>query len=368
MTELFLATAPVFKVDGVVRGELARDVSRLEIEEATDGLKTLTLRLITPGPQEGQADEQLLYLDGSVIDFGKTIEVSIGPGDAARIVFTGLVSGIEADFPPAGDHPHIVVYAEDKLMSLRMTRRLKTWEQMSDADIAGAIASEHGLQSDATAAGPTYDVVQQWNQSDLAFLRERARLIQAEVWFEDEQLKFKSRSERSGTAITLIQGGDKLETVGCGLLDVRLRADLADQRTKVKTSGYDARTRDLIDEEAGSEAIQSEISAGRTGPEILQQAFGERVSYRVRESPLVGGEANAWARAEMLRRCRGFVTAVGTTNGTPDMVVGSRLTLSGVGAPFSGDGYYAVRVCHTYDLKSGHRTHFEAQRATINTQ
>ncbi len=50
----------------------------------------------------------------------------------------------------------------------------------------------------------------------------------------------------------------------------------------------------------------------------------------------------------------------------PDMVVGSRLTLQGVGAPFEGDGYTAVRVCHTYDLKSGHRTHFEAQRATVN--
>jgi Bacteriophage probable baseplate hub protein len=366
MTELLTATAPVFKVDGQVRGEFARDVSRLEIEEATDGLKSLTLRLIAQAQKGSEPDEQLIYLDGSLIDFGKAIEVSIGPGDAARIVFNGLVSGIEAQFPASGDLPHVVVYAEDKLMSLRMTRRLKTWEQMSDADIAAAIAAEHGLQSDVSAPGPTYDVVQQWNQSDLAFLRERARLIQAEVWFEDEQLKFKSRSQRSGTEITLIQGGDKPDTAGCGLLDVQLRADLAHQRTTVRTSGYDASARDKIDEEAGADAIDAEISGGRTGPQVLQQPFGERVSYRVRENPLVAEEASAWARAEMLRRCRSFVTAVGTTNGTPDMVVGSRLTLSGVGAPFNGDGYCAVRVCHTYDLKSGHRTHFEAQRATIN--
>jgi len=366
MTELLTATAPVFKVDGSVRGELARDVSRLEIEEATDGLKSLTLKLIAQGPQGSAPDEQLLYLDGAVIDFGKTIEVSIGPGDAARIVFTGLVSAIEACFPPAGGDPHVLVFAEDRLMALRTTRRIKTWERMSDADIAGAIAAEHGLQSDASAPGPTYDVVQQWNQSDLAFLRERARLIQAEIWFEDEQLKFKSRSQRNGTAITLVQGGDDPAIAGCGLLDVQLRADLAHQRTKVRTSGYDASARDAIDEEAGADVVQAEISGGRTGPQILQQAFGERVSYRVRENPLVAGEAGDWARAEMLRRCRSFVTAIGTTNGTPDMVVGSRLTLQGVGAPFEGDGYTAVRVCHTYDLKSGHRTHFEAQRATIN--
>ena len=357
MTDLFVATAPVFKVDGQTRGELARDVSLLEIEEATDGLKTLTLRLIAQGPQGNAPEEQQLYLDGQVVDFGKPIEVSIGPSDDARIIFTGQISGIEAIFAEGAD-PHVVVYAEDKLMQLRMARRMRTWENMSDADIAAAIAAENGLDADTAAPGPTYKVVQQWNQSDLAFLRERARLIQAEVWFEDDKLCFKSRSNRSATAITLVQGRD--------LIDVQVRADLAHQRTAVKASGFDAAARDQIDEEAGADAIQGEISGGRSGPAVLAQAFGERVSYRVRENPLVSSEANAWARAEMLRRCRSFVTVVGTTNGTPDMVVGSRVSLDRVGTPFNGDGYYAVRVCHTYDLNSGHRTHFEAQRATIN--
>ncbi len=358
MTELLAATAPVFKIDGSVRGELARDVSRLEISEATDGLKTLVLRLIAQGPQGNAPEEQQLYLDGSIVDFGKRLEVSIGQSASARIVFTGAISGIEALFAE-GSEPHVVVYAEDRLMDLRMTRRLKTWESVSDADIASAIAAEHGLSADATATGPTYAVVQQWNQSDLAFLRERARLIQAELWFEDNSLKFKSRGQRSGTPITLVQGRD--------LINVQLRADLAHQRSRVTASGYDAGTREAINEQAGDEVIQAEISGGRSGPAVLQQAFGERVSYRVRQAPLVANEASAWARAEMLRRCRGFVAVSGTTNGTPDMVVGSRLTLDRVGAPFNGDGYYTLSVCHSYDLAQGHRTHFEAQRATVNT-
>jgi hypothetical protein len=37
-----------------------------------------------------------------------------------------------------------------------------------------------------------------------------------------------------------------------------------------------------------------------------------------------------------------------------------------VGAPFEGGGYHATRVRHTYDLQQGHRTHFHAERATIN--
>src|SRR5579872_436624 len=180
MTDLLISKAPVFKVDGQVRGELARDLSALQIEEATDGLKTMTLRLIAEGPKDNAPEEKQLYLDGSIVDFGKPIEISIGPSDDARIIFSGAISAIEAGFSE-GAEPHVTIYAEDKLMALRMTRHIKTWENMSDADIANAIASNNGLSADTAADGPTYKVVQQWNQSDLAFLRERARLIQAEV-------------------------------------------------------------------------------------------------------------------------------------------------------------------------------------------
>ncbi len=93
--------------------------------------------------------------------------------------------------------------AEDALMELRQTRRMHTYKNVSDADIATRIASDHGLSPDAQADGPTYDVVQQWNQSDLAFLRERARLIQAEVWVDDGTLHFATRGSRTGTDLSL---------------------------------------------------------------------------------------------------------------------------------------------------------------------
>ena len=106
-------------------------------------------------------------------------------------------------------------------------------------------------------------------------------------------------------------------------------------------------------------------TGGRTGPAILEQAFGERISYRVREVPLVDAEARAWARAEMLRRARAFVTVCGVTRGSPDMVIGSIVRLERVGHPFDGDGYYVTHVRHTYDTTSGHRTRFTAERPTI---
>ena len=358
MTELLhYSSAPVLTVDGETQGGMARDLLRLEIEETTEGLKTLKAVLVGPGPKEGATAEVLQYLDGSVVDFGKSLSVSIGPPGSERVVFDGLVSALELDLD-ASHEPVVAIFAEDKLMKLRMTRRMKTYEQMSDADIAQEIASQNGLTADAAVDGPTYDVVQQWNQSDLAFLRDRAALVQAEIWMDGDTLNFKSRQNRQATDLTLVSGND--------LIEARIRADLAHQRTSVKVSGFDASARDSIAEEAGSEAISAGVAGGSTGVSILESAFGDRVSYRVRENALVGAEARAWARAEMLRRSRSFVTVEGTTSGTPDMVVGSTLTLDHTSDAFDGGGYYVTRVTHTYDLVSGHRTHFCAERPTVN--
>jgi len=357
MTEALLSYAgPMFEVEGDVKGEMARDILRLEIEETTAGLKSLMARFAAQGPADGSGDQRLLYLDGSVVDFGKKISVVLGAAPDAYNVFTGWISAMEAEFQE-GEEPEVAIFAEDKLMKLRMTRRMKTYENMSDGDIASAIAAEHGLTPEVDADGPSYDVVQQWNMSDLAFLRSRARKIQAELWVEDETLHFKSRGKRTATELTLVQGNH--------LINLRARADLAHQRTKVKVSGYDAGQREVIEEEAAVDTIQAEVSDGLTGPALLERAFGERVSYRVREAPLQATEATDWARGEMLRRARGFVTVTGTTRGSANMVVGSKLTLERTGHPFEGPNFYVTSVCHTYDLKNGFRTHFEAERATI---
>ena len=354
---LLKATVAVFKVEGEVRGDLSRDLVRLEVEEDTAGLRTLSARFLAFGPHANEPEERLLYLDGDPFDFGKRLEVSLGAPEDERVVFKGQLSAIEVDFEE-GAEPEVVVMAEDELMRLRMKRRSRTWEKKSDADIAQAIAGEHGLEAEVEAPGPTYDVVQQWNLSDLAFLRERARRIQADVGFAGGKLHFKSRDARRGPEITLVRGNH--------LLSVQLRADLAHQRGTVKVSGYDASKRERIEKDAGPSALGAEAAGGRSGPQIVERVMPGMESYRVREVPLKDDEAQDWARAEMLRRGRRFVTVSGTTRGTPDLVVGARLRLERVGRPFEGGPYYATRVQHTYDLQSGHRTHFDAERATVN--
>lgn len=282
----------------------------------------------------------------------------IGSDDDPVTAFEGKISALEVEFGE-GQESKVSVFAEDELMQLRLTRRVQAWKGKTDAQIAQAIAERHGLEHDADAPGPSWESVQQWNMSDLAFLRERARLIQAEVWVEGGKLYFKARPARQATTLSLARGGD--------LLALSARADLAHQRTGVRVRGWDADRAEAIDAWAPGSLIRDEVGgSGRTGPELLERAFGKRSSLRVREVPHDGDQAEAMAEAELLRRARGFVQVSGVSRGSARMVVGTRLTLDHAGAPFSGEGYVVTEVCHSFDREHGFRTRFDAERATVN--
>jgi phage protein D len=351
------STTPTFRIGGAEKHELARDALAVEVEEDNTGMKRLRLTLAAIGPGNAH-DESLLYMDARVLDFGTKLEVSMGPHSAAQKVFSGKVTALELAMQQGRD-AEVRVRAEDQLMDLRMTRRFKTYENVSDADLVQQVASQHGISAQADLTGPTFKMVQQWNQSDLAFLRDRAQRLAADVWIEDDALHVATRDKRMSGAqpVTLIQGND--------LLAVEIRADLAHQRTKQTVSGYDEVAKDKISEDSSSGDVSGEASGGRSGPDVLSQAFGDRATFRVRDVPFASAEATAWAKAELKRRARLFLTVHGVTLGTPTLKVGSVAKLERVGPLFEGAGYYVTRVMHRFDTEEGYRTHFEAERAWI---
>jgi len=357
-TALYSANTPSISIDGTVNGDVARDLLRLDVEESTSGLRTLVLCLTAVTPTTNAVGDDPAYLDGAVLDFGSAVSVDFGPADRTATIFDGTVSAIELSLGDGGS-PSVSFYAEDALMKLRMTRRSRTYEDVTDADIAEQIAREHGLKPQTAAPGPTYPVVQQWNQSDLAFLRDRAALVAAELWVEGSTLHFATRANRRGGEVTLVYGNE--------LLSAHIRADLAHQRTAVVVTGFDHGAKESIDEESTVDVVRTEADAGRLGPDVLTDALGERRSVRTREVPTTAAQARSWADAEMIRRGRAFVTADGVTAGTPELSVGTRVTLDRAGIPFSGPGYYATWVAHSFDPATGSRTRFSAERATVAT-
>ena len=350
----YASHAPVFSVDGTLEGALARDLLRLDVEEGQLGLRTLVLRLHGVGPDSDGSSASLSYLDGQVVELGCMLDVNIGPPGGERQLFHGTVSALEAGFAEGGV-PVVSVFAEDALMRLRIAERTVTYTDLTDARIVEEVVSRHGLGVQTDLDGPAYPLVQQWEQSDLAFVRDRALRLHGELWVGvDDVVHLADRDDRPGAELTLVQGNE--------LIAADLRVDLAHQRSTVTYRGWDDVLVAGVSGKATADVVRAEVDGGRLGPDLVAQVFDPAGITRSRRDALTAETAQAYADAEMRRRARGFVTVDGTTSGTPDLVPGARLDLRRVGRPFEGGGYRCVHAHHGYDPAVGYRTHFRAER------
>ncbi len=124
-----------------------------------------------------------------------------------------------------------------------MERRTRSFENMSDSDVISSIASQHGLTAQVDVNGPTHRVLTQLNQSDLAFLRERAAAIDAELWLEDRTLNVQAQTSRNNGTVNLSYSRE-----GRNWLESQVLVDLAHQRTSVPVSGWDVSSKGKFDE------------------------------------------------------------------------------------------------------------------------
>jgi hypothetical protein len=350
----YYASRPRLRLNGELVQELGESMLQsLLVEESTQGLFRCEASFINWGPKDDQVG--YLFFDRRTLDFGKTLAVEFGPPGAAGPIFAGRISGLEASFP-AGQPPEFLVLAEDRFQDLRMERRTRTFEDMTDADVIRQVASQHGLTAQVDIDGPTHRLLAQVNQSDLAFLRERAAATDAELWLDDRTLYVQARSRRSHGGVTLTYGSD--------LYEFSVLADLAHQRTAVRVSGWDVAAKQAIDVEAGSSVIQAELNGGRGGSSLLPAALAPRTERMALDVPLTREEAQALADAHYRARARGFVRGQGLTDGNPRLRVGTAVDLRNVGPLFDGP-YYVTLARHSFDLLHGYRTAFHVERPGI---
>jgi phage protein D len=333
-------------VAGRDRPSLTGGLLALRIEENVHGLYSCEATFGNWGAVGGSTG--YLYFDRQILDFGKDFLVTF----AGERIFTGRVMAVEADYHEASP-PTLTVLAEDRFQDLRMTRRTRTWENVTDSTVFQQIAGDHGLTPDLSVQGPQHKVLAQVNQSDLAFMRERARSIDAELWMDDRTLRVRSRASRVGTPLRLGLGG--------GIRSLSVLADLACQRTSVEVSGWDVSAKDALHESAAEEVLGSELAGGESGPGILQSALGARKEAVVHSVPLSSGEARARAESLFRHRARRFLTGRGVAEPNAKLRVGASVRVDGIGPLFSGV-YFVTEVKHVFDNRRGLRTEFAVER------
>ncbi|HYY98783.1 MAG TPA: hypothetical protein VE642_09345 [Pyrinomonadaceae bacterium] len=340
---------PLIAVDDADDPSLSDGLVSLAVTEDTSGLYRCEATFGNWGGSGGSPD--YLYFDRRKLDFGKGLKIKFG-GDT---LFDGKIMALEAQFHDRGSR-NINVLAEDRFQDLRMTRRTRAFEDASDADVFSRIANDHGLAPNVDVTGPKHKVLSQINQSDLAFMRERARSLDAEIWMDGSKLFVKSRASRGGATRKLAYGRD--------LYEFSVIADLAHQRTSVFVNGWDVGGKTGLQYEATDSVVSNELDGGVSGASVLAKAFGQRKESLAHTVPLTSQEAQVEAESYFKLMARRFVTGRGVCDAGAKLRAGGYVELDAVGKLFNGK-YYLTEVRHVFDYAHGIRTAFKAERPGI---
>jgi phage protein D len=352
---LLVGARPVISIDGQEDSALMRDLIRLETRADSNGVDELDAVFLNFGAAEGASSPGFVHFDRGRLDFGKSIAIAFNVGGARETVFDGSINAIGALYPEQRP-PELTILAEDQLARLRLKRRSRAFEQSSDADMLNQLVQDAGLRADVQADGPSHTQRLQVGQSELALLRERARALDARITLRDGAVTVTTRSD-GARPVTLTRLNE--------LIRFELKADLAEQRSAVRVHGWDIAGKQAITEEAGTDAARAAAEGqGRTGAEIVREAWGEAPEDLHLDAPASTDEARRLAEARMRHRARNFIRGRGITRGTPTLRVGGRVELLDLGAWFSGV-WEVTAVRHSFDQAAGYRTEFEACRAAL---
>ena len=323
---------------------------------------------------EAYVDDHLVLPDSFMIRFrfddldlwsnlgariGQEVEVrsgSIGESAEATLIKAEITS-IEALF----DHGnrYLVIKGYDASHRLQSGRKTRSFNNVTDSDLARRIADDAGLSvGEIESTSTVHDHVSQINTTDWDFLRTRAQEIGYKVGVRDGQFTFVSAAGSggpSGGGSGGLGGGAAL-TVGDGLLRFRPRVTGAQQVSRVEARGWDMSRKEAVSHEATAETTSVSLDESGWTPGDLAQTFGGQ-SYLTCELPITtDAEARAVAEATVEDIASSFAEAEGTAEGNPRLVTGGTVTIRGSG-PFDGE-YLVSHTRHRFD-EDGYHTDFE---------
>jgi len=356
-TELALASGiiyqarPTIEIDGQRDERVQTLLLAMEMQEAESGLSSLELRFRNTAVVQRQGvDFAFEYSEHDLLSLGKSVRILAGDESDPREIFRGVISGLEFVME-AQQEPELIVLAEDALQKARMARHTRLHTDTSLHSLVENVAAELGLRASVDGLSDSIGHQMQLNESHLAFLRRLLQRHDADLQIVGDELQAASLAGLRRNEITL--------EVNSQLRDIRVLADLSQQVTQVTFSGWDIAQGQAISVSSDANADLGP-GAGRTGTQVLAQAFEERSEHLGGASVADEAEARALVNARYSECARQFMSVEGTAEGNPNLRVGSHVTLRGLGPRFENT-YYVTRVCHRYDGTHGYQTEFEAR-------
>jgi phage protein D/phage baseplate assembly protein gpV len=315
--------------------EMLRSIEEVIVEDNLNLPTVMTLVLADPG---------LRWIDHATLAVGTELEVLMGRGDGRERVGIGEIVALELEQRPGTSR--VVVQAFDRSHRLHRGRRVRTFQEMSDGDVVSRIASDAGLQTDIAGADAQHAYLIQDNQTDYAFLAERALLTGLELSVDDETIRFK-RPAPEGQPVEL--GWDT------GLLSFSVRLTAADQVSEVEVRGWDP-----VQKQAITSTVSDSDAAPRIGADASQirsSAFGHSTALVTDRPVRDTAEAEALGHAALDHLTSAIVRADGVAHGDPDIRAGAQVKIAGLGQRLSGT-YDVTSTTHTVIPGMGYETRF----------
>jgi len=323
-------------------------VVSLTVEDDAEWPSMFTMELAASIDQ----DDPLAWVNDDTFAVGGAVEIKLGYADSLTTLFAGEITGLEPEFA-FNKMPTLVVRGYDRRHRLTRGRRTRSYVQQKDSDIASQIASEAGLSADATDSEVTHDYVLQANQSDMEFLRERARRIHYEVAIDDKTLYFRPVPFDQGEVLTL-------DFAEGGLLEFYPRLTSAFPLTEVKVRGWSPKDKKEIVGQAKKGDEPSTMGGDQSGAAVVESAFGAAAGLIADHPVMSQAEADQVAKARYNSAGLTLVEGGGVCYGRAELRGGKVIKIDGVGARFSGN-YLVTSARHSYTPR-GYYTHFDVRR------
>lgn len=343
--------APDFRIrinGSELPSEAAADVVAVEVNEDVDAASMFTIHMVN----WNDTTLDLTWSDDDLFAAGNEVEIEMGYVDNTEKLIGAEITGLEPEFC-IDDSPMVTVRGYDRRHRLSRGRYTRSFTQVKDSDIASTIASEVGLSADVENTGVTLDYVLQHNQTDLEFLRDRARRHGYEVVVEDKTLHFRARQHTSGKLLTLTLEDDILEFYPC--------LSTMGQVGKIAVRGWNPKDKEALVGEVAAGQEATTMGGSQSGPQAAENAFKPSPMAIVDRPVFSQAEADSMAQGRFDEMALAYISGDGVCVGRTDLRAGTVIDMQGLGNRFSGL-YYLTSVTHRYNPSRGYRTAFSVRR------
>src|SRR3954466_7436797 len=135
-------------------------------------------------------DPHFELFDKGTFALGTRIEIAFRAEGDPTVVTSGEITAISIEPGASGRH-ELVLTGFDLTHRMARAPKSRSFQRVTDADIAARIAGEYGLDADVDGTGSTHAYVVQAGETDYAFLRRRAARIGFDVWIAEKTFYFK---------------------------------------------------------------------------------------------------------------------------------------------------------------------------------